>query len=240
MLAFLRGPSHLVAISFLPSLQVLPRRTPTEAPLMINSSYSSGLASYMNSSTSTTDLFSTLAQRAGLQGSKTSRGKTTTLSIDTVNKMTNPEQKIIYAGQVAQNLQTQADISLKSLNPTRIKDITAQAKKIMATINDAVTQLKAKDTKAKEGQVNAGVKTCQDQISTAMSTLHTILSDVAKLCDKASADTATTVKQSLKGMETTAVSIAKLSGTSWKSLFKGGTSVTSTASSKSSLVDILA
>jgi len=206
---------------------------------MINTSYSSGLISYFNSDTSS-NLFSILSKRSGTLTSGKAGGKVNTLSLDTVNKMTDPEQKIIYAGQIAESLQMQADAAAASQNPSRIKDITAQAKKIMATINDAVTTLKAKDTKAKDGQANAGVKTCQSAINTAMGTLHTILNDVAKLCDKASAETATTIKQSLKEMETTAVSIAKLSGTGWKSLFKGGTTVAGTSSSSSSLIDLLA
>ena len=207
---------------------------------MINTSYSSGLAYYLNSN-STEDLFAALSQRNALLGSGVSGGKTTTLSLDTVNKMTDPEMKITYAGQLASNLQIQADAAAKAGNANRIKEITAQAQKILAAINDAVTTLKAKDTKAKEGQANAGVKTCQEQISTAMGTLHTVLSDVAQLCDKTSEETATSVKASLKEMETTACSIARLSGTGWKSLFKGGTTVTGTSSSSvSSIIDLLA
>ena len=182
---------------------------------MINTSYSSGLAAFMNKGSSS-NLLGMLSQHNGVQ---TSKGKSTRLSIETVNKITNPEQKIIYAGQISQNLQMQADASLKHKNPARIADYTAQAKKILATINDAVTALKAKDTKAKAGQVNAGVKPYQEQIGSAMNSLHAILSDVAKLCSMASTDTATSIKQSLKDMETTAISIAKLSGTGWKALF---------------------
>ena len=205
---------------------------------MINTSYTTGLSYYLNSGSSE-DLFAALSRRTSVMTSGKAGGKTG-LTLDTVNKMTDPEQKIIYAGQIAEGLQMQADASAKALNPARIKDITSQAQKIMTTLNDAVAALKAKDTKSKEGQINAGVKTCQDSINTTLGTLHTILGNVAKLCDKASPETATTTKASMKDMETSAVSIAKLAGVGWKSLFKGGTSVTGTASSTASLIDLLA
>jgi len=211
---------------------------------MINTSYSSGLVNYFNSDT-TSDLFTLLSKRSGLATSGAS-GSKTTLTLDTVNKMTDPEQKIIYAGQIANTLKLSSDAAVRSGNPTRMKDITAQAQKIMTTINDAVTTLQAKDTKAKTGQANAGVKTCQEQIDTALTTLHSILTSVGALADKAAdtkslADTAAAVKTTMRELDSTACTIAKLAGTGWKSLFKNGTSAVGTSTSSiSSLIDMLA
>jgi len=205
---------------------------------MINTSYAGGLASYL-SSNSSDDLLSILSKRAGL-GTSGSGSSKTHLTIDTVNKLTDPAQKITYAGQLASTLQVASDAAASSGNTARLKEITAQAQKIMTAINDAVTKLQAKDTKAKAGQANAGVKTCQASISTAMTSLHSVLESIGALADKVGGDTGTATKTTLRTLDTTASNISTLAGTSWKSVFKNGTSVTGTKSASSSLIDYFA
>jgi hypothetical protein len=134
--------------------------------------YGSGLAGYFTGSRNYSQN-GNLSDFYSLSGSPSrtnllslgGRGKKSFVTIDTVNKATDPKQKIAYAGQVAATLKLSADAATSLSNPVRVVDITNQTKQLMNAISDAVNQLKTTDGSVKEGAEDPKVKLCQDRFA---------------------------------------------------------------------------
>jgi len=197
--------------------------------------YGLGLANYFNrnSDWSSRNYFSNLLLGTNFTNASAKNGKSLA-TMDTLNKATEPKQKIYYAGQVANTIKLSSDAATLYSNPARVKDITNQTKQVVTAPNDAVSQLKSAGGIVKAGQADPNVKSSQASIASALDTVHKILSQVGVLLKKTSGDIASQVKLTMKDIDTTACDIATLVGVSWKSLFKGGTSIAGTTAQSSS------
>jgi hypothetical protein len=167
-----------------------------------------------------------------------SRGRSVLPTMATLEEASDPKNKLIIAGQLADVVQIQADAATQTGLPNRVAAMTAQCKEVLAAVESIVNGLKTTDGSVASGDADPALEPYQKALSRVLGTLHSTLTKVSALLSKADKDVAAQTDKEIARFDITAAGLARLSGLEWESLPSLDTGSTF-QSDPSKLVDIL-
>jgi len=231
-----------------------------------NSSTSSGgLAQYLNNSSTgngTAFVPTTLPGGSGDSGGSTDTsllgGSVPTYAFPTdasgrpvvatqadMDAVAQPADKLTIAGQVAEAIRMQSDCSVKGGRADRIADMTKQTQTLLDAVTKVVSGVATTDGSVAAGQADPAVTPYKSSISTALSRIASVMTNLQVLTSKASSDVAGQTKTSLAALDSEASTLAAQAGLDWSAISKTAKSSISASASATTattprLIDYLA